>query len=159
MDSDSSDRDRPRRTGTHQKKHDSRDTFLGAGAGGILGDAIFPGLGTAAGLILGGLGGRKYAKDKRSRSAEGREHRHRDAFWEGRGEAREERKGRSDSYREVGKEGGRRGRDSGYGLDERDLEEGYGYEEGHKHRGKHRKAGESGWDAETATFKSGTAVR
>ena len=93
MDSDSSDRDRPRRTGTHQKKHDSRDTFLGAGAGGILGDAIFPGLGTAAGLILGGLGGRKYAKDKRSRSAEGREHRHRDAFWEGKGEAREERKG------------------------------------------------------------------
>lgn len=166
MDSDSSDHDRPRstRTKTHQKKHDSRDTFLGAGAGGILGDAIFPGLGTAAGLILGGLGGRKYARERRGGSVEGRGHRHRDAFWEGRGEAREERRVRSDSYRE-GKEERRRGRgrDSGYGADERDLEEGY-----HHHRGgegeayghgKHRKAGESGWDAGTATFKSGTAVR
>ena len=97
---------------------------------------------------------------------EGRGHRHRDAFWEGRGEAREERRVRSDSYRE-GKEERRRGRgrDSGYGADERDLEEGYHH---HHHRGgegeayghgKHRKAGESGWDAGTATFKSGTAVR
>ncbi|KAF3049924.1 hypothetical protein E8E11_009129 [Didymella keratinophila] len=95
-DSDYSDRDckrsHGRRTKTHQKKHDNRDTFLGAGAGGIIGDAIFPGLGTAAGLIIGGLGGRKYAKDKqRSHSEEGRPHRHRDAFREGREEGREDR--------------------------------------------------------------------
>ena len=108
-DSDSDHSDRPRRAKTHQKKHDSRDTFLGAGAGGILGDAIFPGLGTAAGLILGGLGGRKYARERRGGSVEGRGHRHRDAFWEGRGEAREERRVRSDSYRE-GKEERRRTR-------------------------------------------------
>lgn len=43
---------------------------MGAGAGGIIGDAIFPGLGTAAGLLLGGYGGRKHAK-RRSRSEAG----------------------------------------------------------------------------------------
>ena len=51
----------------HEDKHKNRDTFLGAGAGTIIGDAIFPGLGTAAGLVLGGYGGRKYA-DTRSKS-------------------------------------------------------------------------------------------
>ncbi|KAI4924121.1 hypothetical protein J4E85_008281 [Alternaria conjuncta] len=51
----------------HEDKHKNRDTFLGAGAGTIIGDVIFPGLGTAAGLVLGGYGGRKYA-DQRSKS-------------------------------------------------------------------------------------------
>jgi hypothetical protein len=46
------------------------DTFLGAGGGAIIGDAIFPGLGTVGGLLLGGYGGRKYAekKDRRIRA-------------------------------------------------------------------------------------------
>jgi hypothetical protein len=61
--------------------HKDRDTFLGAGAGGLVGDLIFPGLGTAAGLLLGGYGGRKHAK-KRSVSDAGtareREHGHHD---------------------------------------------------------------------------------
>ncbi|KAI8943555.1 hypothetical protein NX059_001552 [Plenodomus lindquistii] len=53
---------RPRETKTQSKEHKNRDTFLGAGAGTIIGDAILPGLGTAAGLLLGGYGGRKYAE-------------------------------------------------------------------------------------------------
>jgi hypothetical protein len=180
-DSDYSDRDYDRshggRTKTHQKKHENRDTFLGAGAGGIIGDAIFPGLGTAAGLLIGGLGGRKYAKDKRSHSEERQPHRHRDAYREGREERREDRAhGRHrhrDAYRE-GKENRRRdrARDSGYGYDEKDIESGHGngrddgygsqyngFEEGHKQRGKHRKYGQQGWDEDSATFKSGTVVR
>ncbi|KAI2485027.1 hypothetical protein Ptr902_03967 [Pyrenophora tritici-repentis] len=55
---------------SHSGAHKTRDTFLGAGAGTIIGDAIFPGLGTAAGLVLGGYGGRKYARE-RSRSEVG----------------------------------------------------------------------------------------
>lgn len=50
----------------------NRDTFLGAGGGAIIGDAIFPGLGTAVGLLLGGYGGKKHAEmsaeRRRSRS-------------------------------------------------------------------------------------------
>lgn len=41
-------------------------TFLGAGAGSLIGDLIFPGMGTIGGAILGGVGGHKYAKDQRS---------------------------------------------------------------------------------------------
>lgn len=162
-DSDYSDRDyersRGHRTKTHQKKHDNRDTFLGAGAGGIIGDAIFPGLGTAAGLIIGGLGGRKYAKDKqRSHSEEGRPHRHRDAFREGREEGREDKEyGRHrhrDAYYEGKEERWRdRERDSGYGYDDREK---HG---GHRYHGENRKNGQQGWDEGSATFKRGTAVR
>lgn len=171
------DRSRGSRTKFHRKTHESRDTFLGAGAGGIIGDAIFPGLGTAAGLLIGGLGGRKYAKDKRSHSEESRPHRHRDAYREGRAEGRDDREyGRHryhDAYRE-GKEDRKkdRARDSGYGYDERDVESGYrqvgddgygqrydGFEEGHKQRGRERKYGQQGWDEGSATFKSGTVVR
>ncbi|ORY17953.1 hypothetical protein BCR34DRAFT_554556 [Clohesyomyces aquaticus] len=64
-------------------EHKDRDTFLGASGGALLGDVIFPGLGTAAGLLLGGYGGRKHAK-KRSESDVGRdggrERQHREAF-------------------------------------------------------------------------------
>ncbi|CAI6327986.1 unnamed protein product [Periconia digitata] len=51
-----------------------RDTFLGAGAGGLIGDAIFPGLGAVGGLLLGGYGGRKHGdkEKKRSRRHHGR---------------------------------------------------------------------------------------
>ncbi|KAF1926746.1 uncharacterized protein M421DRAFT_422344 [Didymella exigua CBS 183.55] len=162
---DYSDRDyersRGHRTKSHQKKHDNRDTFLGAGAGGIIGDVIFPGLGTAAGLIIGGLGGRKYAKDKeRSQSEEGCPHRHRDAFREGREEGREDREHGRHRHRNMYYEGKEdkwrdKARDSGYGHYDLNSEE----YEGHKHRGQHRKYGQQGWDKGSATFKSGTAVR
>jgi len=174
-DSDYSDRDydrhRRRRSKTHQKKHENRDTLLGAGAGTIIGDAIFPGFGTAAGLIIGGLGGRKYAKDKRSNSEEGRSHRHRDAYREGREEGREDRESGRHRHRNAYREGREerrrdKARDSGYGYDERDVECGHrrddGYamhDGGHKQRGKHRKYGQDGWDEGSATFKRGTAVR
>lgn len=45
-----------------KKKASSASTFLGAGGGAILGDAIFPGLGTLGGALLGGLGGHEYGK-------------------------------------------------------------------------------------------------
>lgn len=44
------------------------DTFIGAGGGAIVGDLIFPGLGTLGGAILGGVGGHEYGKKKASRS-------------------------------------------------------------------------------------------
>ncbi|KAI9691983.1 MAG: hypothetical protein M1820_009635 [Bogoriella megaspora] len=46
------------------KSHKNRDTFLGGGAGAIVGDAIFPGLGTVGGLLLGGWGGYDRARRK-----------------------------------------------------------------------------------------------
>jgi len=73
-------------TRAHRKERKDRDTFLGAGAGALVGDVIFPGLGTAAGILLGGLGGRKYARSKSEGAYDreghtemdaGRRHRHR----------------------------------------------------------------------------------
>ncbi|SMQ50079.1 unnamed protein product [Zymoseptoria tritici ST99CH_3D7] len=52
------------RTDSPRKKKSGVDTFIGAGGGALIGDAIFPGLGTIGGAILGGLGGHKVAKDK-----------------------------------------------------------------------------------------------
>ncbi|KAF2230865.1 hypothetical protein EV356DRAFT_508177 [Viridothelium virens] len=46
------------------KSHKNRDTFLGGGAGAIVGDAIFPGLGTVGGLLLGGWAGHDHASRK-----------------------------------------------------------------------------------------------
>lgn len=43
------------------------NTFLGAGGGAVIGDLIFPGLGTLGGAILGGVGGHEYGK-KRTQS-------------------------------------------------------------------------------------------
>ncbi|KAH9820448.1 hypothetical protein Tdes44962_MAKER05142 [Teratosphaeria destructans] len=51
-----------------KKKASGASTFLGAGGGAIIGDAIFPGLGTLGGAILGGLGGHEYGKQRRSYS-------------------------------------------------------------------------------------------
>jgi len=57
---------------SHSRKqsHSGRDTFIGAGAGGLIGDAIIPGLGTLLGALAGGLGGHEYGerKGKTSRS-------------------------------------------------------------------------------------------
>lgn len=119
---------------------------MGAGAGGIIGDAIFPGLGTAAGLLIGGLGGRQYAKDKRSHSEEGQPHRHRGADREGRDNGREDREhGRHrhhDMYHESKEQRRRdRARDAGCEFngpdDSRNDFNAYAGE--HKQRGKHRK--------------------
>lgn len=41
-------------------------TFLGAGGGAIIGDAIFPGLGTVGGALLGAYGGKKASERSRS---------------------------------------------------------------------------------------------
>lgn len=77
---ESRSRSRSRSGGTHRKHHHNRpqvqrkkssgvNTFLGAGGGAIIGDAIFPGLGTLGGAILGGLGGHEYGKrDRRPHS-------------------------------------------------------------------------------------------
>lgn len=59
----SRDRDRePRRRHVERKKSSGVNTFLGAGGGAILGDMIFPGLGTIGGALLGGVGGHEYGK-------------------------------------------------------------------------------------------------
>ncbi|KAF2243405.1 hypothetical protein BU26DRAFT_117259 [Trematosphaeria pertusa] len=71
------DLERSRHRGSQRADHKDRDTFLGAGAGGLVGDLIFPGLGTAAGLLLGGYGGRKHGKRRsRSQDLEDRESHH-----------------------------------------------------------------------------------
>ena len=111
---------------------------------------LVPGLGTAAGLLLGGYGGRKYSGRSKSEdgggsgggSSSGR-HRHRDAFYEGKDLARRDREAQH-----------------GYsGESSDDLDSGY-RRSGHRDRGKSgRRRGESGWDDGSATFKSGTAVR
>ncbi|KAK3678523.1 hypothetical protein LTR78_001820 [Recurvomyces mirabilis] len=55
---------------TQQKKKgkNSVSTFLGAGGGALIGDLIFPGLGTIGGAVLGGVGGHEYGKQRRSYS-------------------------------------------------------------------------------------------
>jgi len=59
--------------GSSDRSRSDRNTFLGAGGGAIVGDAIFPGLGTIGGLLLGGLGGHEYSRRRsRSEMAEGR---------------------------------------------------------------------------------------
>lgn len=48
---------------------------MGAGGGAILGDAIFPGLGTLGGALLGGLGGHEYGKKRASSDPRQKKHR------------------------------------------------------------------------------------
>ena len=50
-----------------RQKSSGVNTFLGAGGGAIVGDLIFPGLGTLGGALLGGVGGHEYGK-KRTQS-------------------------------------------------------------------------------------------
>lgn len=72
---DRSDRDRDRDHDRHHRHHrpeshhrqekdkkkssSAANTFIGAGGGALIGDMIFPGLGTLGGAVLGGLGGHK----------------------------------------------------------------------------------------------------
>jgi hypothetical protein len=112
-------------TKIQRKEHKDRDTFLGAGVGGVIGDMIIPGLGTAAGLVLGGLGGRKYARRSGSEDRPHREHRHRDAFREGQAESRYGGGGVRDAYRE--------GRSKEYSS-ESEEERRHGKHHGHRRR-------------------------
>ncbi|KAL2040041.1 hypothetical protein N7G274_007444 [Stereocaulon virgatum] len=53
----------------HSDSHESRDTFLGAGAGGLIGDLLLgPGVGTLGGAVIGALTGNSKAKKDKSRS-------------------------------------------------------------------------------------------
>ncbi len=45
----------------------TKHTFLGAVGGSIIGDAIFPGLGTIGGLVLGGIGGHEAGRSRSAR--------------------------------------------------------------------------------------------
>ena len=55
---------RPRdRAGSGSKSH-ATDGFLGAAGGGLIGDLIFPGLGTAGGAVVGYFGGKRYGKSR-----------------------------------------------------------------------------------------------
>jgi hypothetical protein len=53
-----------RRKHVEKKKSSGVNTFLGAGGGALIGDMIFPGLGTIGGALLGGVGGHEYGKGK-----------------------------------------------------------------------------------------------
>ncbi|KAK7187149.1 hypothetical protein DPSP01_004030 [Paraphaeosphaeria sporulosa] len=124
---DSEPRSEPRNA--HSKSRKNRDTFLGAGAGGVIGDAIFPGLGTVGGLLLGGYGGRKRASKKEE-----------DREWEAESDADSARKhGRNHKHRHH-----------------REYDDG-GYAGEGRH--KHHRGGESGWDEESRTYRKGLAVR
>jgi hypothetical protein len=103
--SDSHDRHRDRSTRIHNTERKDRSTFLGAGAGGLIGDALLPGLGAAAGALFGGYGGRHRAKKR-----------------------------------------------SGSEADKDKMDRG-GREFSSRHKGG------KGWDEESATYKSGWAVR
>lgn len=76
-----------------RQKSKGVNTFLGAGGGALLGDLIFPGLGTIGGAILGGVGGHEYGK-KRASSNPSRVHNRRSGS----------------SYADTYEEDGRRGR-------------------------------------------------
>lgn len=102
--------------------------------GGVIGDAIFPGLGTVGGLLLGGYGGRKRAGRKERRRERGED------------EERYPADDRSDFENERGMRGHR---DSGYGGDDY----GNGKEDWE------RRSGGSGWDEGSGTYKKGVAVR
>lgn len=58
-----------------KKKSSGVNTFLGAGGGALIGDAIFPGLGTLGGALLGGIGGHEYGKKRASSNPNQRRHR------------------------------------------------------------------------------------
>jgi len=53
-----------RRKHVERKKSSGVNTFLGAGGGALIGDMIFPGLGTIGGALLGGVGGHEYGKSR-----------------------------------------------------------------------------------------------
>jgi len=73
------------RPGMGKKKGSGVSTFLGAGGGAIIGDAIFPGLGTLGGAILGGVSGHEFGKQRRSYSDTGKSRGYDDGDYDDRG--------------------------------------------------------------------------
>lgn len=67
----------PHRRRRSRRKSTSRsaaaDGFLGAAGGGLIGDMIFPGLGTLGGAVAGYFGGKDYAKHRKRRESLQRE--------------------------------------------------------------------------------------
>ena len=59
-------KDRPRRTSEASRSSNS-DGLIGAAGGGLIGDLIFPGLGTVGGALVGWLGGKKYGSERKHR--------------------------------------------------------------------------------------------
>ncbi|KEF57313.1 uncharacterized protein A1O9_05230 [Exophiala aquamarina CBS 119918] len=59
-------RERSRRTSDNSRSTKA-DAFLGAAGGGLLGDLIFPGLGTVGGALVGWVGGKDYGKHRKWR--------------------------------------------------------------------------------------------
>ena len=53
-----------------KRKGSGVSTFLGAGGGAVIGDLIFPGLGTIGGALLGGLSGHEFGRERRSYSSD-----------------------------------------------------------------------------------------
>ncbi|KAJ9614585.1 hypothetical protein H2200_002722 [Cladophialophora chaetospira] len=57
---------RPRRVSDNSRSTKS-DALLGAAGGGLIGDLIFPGLGTVGGALVGWIGGKDYGKHRKWR--------------------------------------------------------------------------------------------
>ncbi|KAF7505757.1 hypothetical protein GJ744_000428 [Endocarpon pusillum] len=75
----------PHRRRRTRRKSASRSTtadgFLGAAGGGLIGDMIFPGLGTLGGAVAGYFGGKDYGKHRKRRESL---HRETQTQWEAR---------------------------------------------------------------------------
>jgi hypothetical protein len=73
------------------------DGFIGAAGGSIIGDLIFPGLGTVGGALVGFLGGKDYGKHRKWRE----ERRDREqGRWEAKYGDERSRDGSRDGYRD-----------------------------------------------------------
>jgi len=70
------------KSGRDKSRSTNKDALLGAAGGGLIGDLIFPGLGTVGGALAGWLGGkdygehRKYREDKLGREQRSWERKH-----------------------------------------------------------------------------------
>jgi hypothetical protein len=71
-----SDPEPHRRRHSHHKKSRSSthstttDGFLGAAGGGLIGDLLFPGLGTVGGALAGWIGGKEYGEHRKRRDSQ-----------------------------------------------------------------------------------------
>lgn len=59
--------DRDMKSKYNKSRSTNADAFLGAAGGGLIGDLIFPGLGTVGGAAIGWLGGRDYGHHRKGR--------------------------------------------------------------------------------------------
>lgn len=55
---------------TKHSRSTNKDAFLGAAGGGLIGDLIFPGLGTVGGAAIGYFGGKDYGRHRKEREEE-----------------------------------------------------------------------------------------